>query len=89
MLKYGFTKRDNICVNLHVFFEEDHPEIELNLLFRDYLRAHLDARNEYATLKIKILQDESSQEKTGILPAYIIIKRSLIDCKKNRFYLLS
>ncbi|MDR2645670.1 MAG: GrpB family protein [Holosporaceae bacterium] len=78
-LKCGFTKRGNININLHVFFEKDHPEIELNLLFRDYLRTHSDICDEYAALKTKILQDESSQEKIGILPAYTIKKRCFID----------
>ncbi len=51
-------------VNLH-FYQEGHPEIELNLLFRDYLREHPDARDEYATLKQNLLKDKSSYEKTS------------------------
>jgi GrpB-like predicted nucleotidyltransferase (UPF0157 family) len=40
----GFSKRDNTPeINLHVY-EEGNPEIELNLLFRDYLRTHAEAR---------------------------------------------
>jgi GrpB-like predicted nucleotidyltransferase (UPF0157 family) len=35
-LHYGFSKRGDIDLNLHVY-EEAHPEIELNLCFRDYL----------------------------------------------------
>ena len=38
-LHYGFSKRGDVDYNLHVY-EEDHPEIELNLMFRDYLREH-------------------------------------------------
>ncbi|WP_068470572.1 GNAT family N-acetyltransferase [Candidatus Protochlamydia phocaeensis] len=50
--------------NLHVY-EEGHPEIELNLTFRDYLRNHPEARNEYASLKENLLKDEASYEKRG------------------------
>lgn len=58
-LHYGFSKRGKVDVNLHVF-EEGHPEIELNLLFRDYLCAHPDVRDDYARLKEILLQDETS-----------------------------
>lgn len=56
---YGFTKRDGVEVNLHVY-KEGHPEIELNLTFRDYLRSHPEVRDEYAALKKKLLQDKAS-----------------------------
>jgi GrpB-like predicted nucleotidyltransferase (UPF0157 family) len=61
-MHYGFSKRGNIDVNLHVY-EKDHPEIELNLLFRDYLRTHPDVRDEYARLKNNLLRDKGSFEK--------------------------
>lgn len=61
-LHYGFSKRGDVDVNLHVF-GEDHPEIELNLMFRDYLRGYPDARDDYARLKETLLQDETSFEK--------------------------
>ncbi len=61
-LHYGFSKRGTIDFNLHVY-EELHPEIDLNLCFRDYLRAHPQVRDEYAKLKTEILQDESSSIK--------------------------
>ena len=57
--KYGFTKRGLLDVNLHVF-EKGHVEIELNLMFRDYLRTHKKEREDYAKLKIKLLQDPTS-----------------------------
>lgn len=60
--KYGFTKRNSIKVNLHVY-ENEHPEIECNLLFRDYLRTNASARDEYATLKKNILTDDTAFEK--------------------------
>lgn len=58
-LHYGFSKRGNIDLNLHVY-EEFHPEIELNLCFRDYLRNHTNKRDDYARLKEELIQDESS-----------------------------
>lgn len=61
-LRYFFSKRSKVNVNLHVY-EEDHPEIELNLLFRDYLCSHAAARDEYALLKRQLLVDESSFQK--------------------------
>lgn len=44
-MRFYFNQSEGIETNLHVY-EEGHPEIELNLLFRDYLRQHPDARNE-------------------------------------------
>ncbi len=61
-MHYGFSKRGSIDVNLHVY-ENGHPEIELNLLFRDYLRKHPDVRDEYANLKENLLRDSASFEK--------------------------
>lgn len=62
---YGFRKRPPLTnVNLHVY-EEGNPEIELNLLFRDYLRAHPEATEEYANLKLKLVEQESSHQKTN------------------------
>lgn len=58
-LHYGFSKRGDIDLNLHVY-EEFHPETELNLCFRDYLRNHTNKRDDYARLKEELIQDESS-----------------------------
>jgi GrpB-like predicted nucleotidyltransferase (UPF0157 family) len=79
-LKCGFTRRDGPSVNLHLFFDGDHPEIELNLRFRDYLRTHPEARREYVALKEKILQDESAYRKVGklALTAYAMRKSEFI-----------
>lgn len=60
--KYGFTKRGYAEVNLHVY-EEGHPEIELNLVFRDYLRAYPEVKDSYEQLKKKLLQEETSSKK--------------------------
>lgn len=57
--QFGFTKRGEHKINLHVF-EESHPEIDLNLMFRDYLRSHPQVRDDYARLKQDLLQDQSS-----------------------------
>lgn len=62
-MRFYFNRSD---VNLHVY-EEGHPEIELNLLFRDYLRGHQQAREEYANLKERLLKEKSSYEKNGAL----------------------
>jgi GrpB-like predicted nucleotidyltransferase (UPF0157 family) len=60
--KLGFTKRDQDHVNLHVF-EEGHPEIALNIVFRDHLRANPDSRKDYAHIKETLLGDEASFQK--------------------------
>jgi GrpB-like predicted nucleotidyltransferase (UPF0157 family) len=78
-LQDGFTKRGKINVNLHVFFEPNHPEIELNLKFRDYLRTHPNIRDEYAAVKREILKDETSHDKIDGFPLYTIRKRNFID----------
>jgi GrpB-like predicted nucleotidyltransferase (UPF0157 family) len=80
-LKCGLSKRGASNVNLHLFFDENHPEVELNLKFRDYLRDHPTARGEYAALKTKILKDEDAHQKSerSFLPVYTVQKRSFID----------
>jgi GrpB-like predicted nucleotidyltransferase (UPF0157 family) len=80
-LKCGFTKRGTVNVNLHTFFDENHPEVELNLKFRNYLRDHPDVCDEYAVLKKKILEDEDAHQKSerSPLPIYTVRKRAFID----------
>jgi GrpB-like predicted nucleotidyltransferase (UPF0157 family)/aminoglycoside phosphotransferase (APT) family kinase protein len=58
-LRSFLRKRGDIDLNIHVY-EEAHPEIELNLCFRDYLRNHPNKRDDYARLKDGLVQDESS-----------------------------
>lgn len=59
-LRAYFSKNtEDIKVNLHVV-EPDHGFIALNLCFRDYLRAHGEAREEYAHLKETLLTDPAS-----------------------------
>ena len=43
--------------------EPDHGFIELNLCFRDYLRAHEEARLAYQALKYELLRDPASFER--------------------------
>ena len=77
-LHYGFSKRGRMDVNLHVY-EAGHPEIELNLLFRDYLREHPEARDEYARLKFKLVEDRASSEiKNSMFNGYNLGKDAFI-----------
>jgi len=56
-----------LSINLHIY-EHNSPEIELNLVFRDYLRSHPAAKKRYEYLKYHLLKDESSHQKVG--PVY-------------------
>lgn len=77
-LKFGFSKRAKNSINLHVF-EENHPEIEANLLFRDYLRTHPEAKASYAALKKELLADDSSHERSEArFPYYTLRKGDFI-----------
>lgn len=54
-LRAFFNKNDGLNrINLHVY-PQDHPERELNLTFRNYLRANPDAVTAYAKLKYDLL----------------------------------
>lgn len=64
--KYGLTYRHDVKVNLHMF-DFNHPVIEANLLFRDYLRNNEAIRREYAQLKYKILEAPDAQVKNNPL----------------------
>ncbi len=48
--------------HLHVY-EKDHPEINLNLEFRDYLRQHPEERDRYGHLKDELVKDTTSFQK--------------------------
>lgn len=61
-MRLFFSRSVDPEIHLHVY-EEGHPEIELNLRFRDYLRDHPEIREEYASLKEKLLRDPASYEK--------------------------
>lgn len=75
---YGFSKRVEGRFNLHVY-EKDHPEIELNLTFRNYLRDHLEARDAYAELKTTLLKNPlSHQKKDSAFTGYTLGKNAFI-----------
>lgn len=65
-LHYCFSKREGRSVNLHVY-QEGHPEIELNLMFRDTLRSDSKLCGEYAKLKAELVKKKESHEKVGPL----------------------
>ena len=76
--KYGFRYRQEIKSNLHMF-DFDHPAMESNLRFRDFLRNNEDARDEYANLKYEILKDETSHIKDHpLFPNYTLRKSAFI-----------
>jgi len=60
-----FTKRGGGDVNLHVY-EKDNPEIEINILFRDYLCQSPDACMEYSKLKRDLIAQDSSHKKNNV-----------------------
>lgn len=84
---YGFSKRVGTFVNLHVF-EENNPEIQLNLLFRDYLREHPATRDHYQKLKIDLVSEASSHVKNqSMFTGYNLGKNAFIQevLKKSGF----
>ncbi|NDH69258.1 MAG: GNAT family N-acetyltransferase, partial [Gammaproteobacteria bacterium] len=94
-LRRSFTIRTvDRNINLHIF-EENDPEIELNILFRDHLRENPSARDEYALLKHKLIAEESSHQKNdSIYRGYTLGKHDFIQnilqksgFKKHRFVL--
>jgi len=59
-----FTKKIATHINLHVY-EELNPEIELNILFRDFLRNCQISCAKYAKLKRDLLSNKSAHEKNN------------------------
>jgi GrpB-like predicted nucleotidyltransferase (UPF0157 family)/GNAT superfamily N-acetyltransferase len=84
-LRKSFTYRSpDLNVNLHIF-EENDPEVELNLLFRDYLRKNVQARDRYAALKYKLLENDTSHKKDGAMyRGYTLGKHDLIQDILNK-----
>ena len=60
--RHFFTKEGNPKIHLHVYTPES-PEIELNFMFRNYLRNHPEAAQEYIDLKKKLVEKYSSFKK--------------------------
>jgi GrpB-like predicted nucleotidyltransferase (UPF0157 family)/GNAT superfamily N-acetyltransferase len=75
--KYGFTKRERYKINLHVL-EESHPEIEVNIIFRDHLRNNPSSVIEYSKIKISLLSNEESSKKSGLFSGYTLGKDKFI-----------
>lgn len=84
-LRKSFTYRStDLNVNLHIF-EENDPEVELNLLFRDYLHKNVQARDQYAALKYQLLEDDASHKKDGAMyRGYTLGKHDLIQDILNK-----
>lgn len=78
-LQYLFIRRTGISVNLHVFDDEQHPELELALAFRDALRADKKLRDDYVALKHRLLENSAVQEnhESGFVN-YTLCKRPFI-----------
>jgi GrpB-like predicted nucleotidyltransferase (UPF0157 family) len=78
--KYGFTKRGEVHVNLHVY-PDNHPEIECNILFRDFLCEHPDVKAQYAHIKQQLLEAPENMERVASslnFPRYTIEKSVFI-----------
>lgn len=78
-LKAAFTKRGPTDVNLHLFFDLNHPEVELNLRFRGYLRTHPEEREAYSKLKMDLLKDPTSHQTLQEFPLYTLRKGPFIE----------
>jgi GrpB-like predicted nucleotidyltransferase (UPF0157 family) len=77
-LHWGFAYRKEIEVNLHLY-RPGNAEIALNLLFRDYLKAHDEVRDAYANLKYQILKaPESHQKDNPFFRRYTLEKGAFI-----------
>ena len=73
-----YGKKGDFEMYLHVH-HVNNPEIELNLLFRDYLRNNEEAKKQYEAVKITASKDQNASEKveTGITK-YNLLKNDLI-----------
>ncbi len=86
---HGFNKREGREVNLHLY-PEGHPEIELNLMFCEFLRTHREQRDQYSGLKKDLLAKSDAFEKGSggfrgyTLGKYEFIKKILDQCGFKR-----
>ena len=77
-MRLYFSRNLGVPINLHVY-GVGHPEIELNLSFRNYVRAHNDVRDAYAALKADLLMEKSSFEvKNSVFTGYNLGKDAFI-----------
>jgi GrpB-like predicted nucleotidyltransferase (UPF0157 family) len=83
--RYYFKKRG--CqpeINLHIY-ESSHPEIALNLAFRDHLRTHERDREAYAQLKQTLAAQKELHKKKGArFSGYNLGKNQLIKSLLNK-----
>jgi len=63
-LRHFFRQRQKPSINLHLY-EEGNPDIELNILFRDYLLNSAAAREEYFELKLSLIKKQKSHKKNA------------------------
>jgi GrpB-like predicted nucleotidyltransferase (UPF0157 family) len=83
-LRYFFSKIEPHHINLHVY-EKDNPDIELNLLFRNFLRHSKDARIEYNNLKQSLLKNADCNKKNNsIFSEYNLGKDNFIRTTLNK-----
>ena len=80
----GETKRTH---HVHAF-QTKSSDIARHLYFRDYLKAHPDVANEYANLKIKLVQQFSNDRRGYVLNKQDFVKaleKKAIDwfCRKK------
>ena len=73
-----YGKKSDFEIYLHVHLINN-PEIELNLLFRNYLRNNEEAKKQYESVKITASKDQNASKKveTGITK-YNLLKNDLI-----------
>lgn len=74
--KFGFAKRGPIEFNLQVY-PENHPEVELNLTFRDWIKTHPEELNAYGKLKEELLADPNNHQKQNALFPLYSLKKGL------------
>lgn len=79
-MRLFFNLKEPIDVNLHVY-EEGHPEIELNLVFRDYLRSHPAAKDAYAAVKSDLIRQPNAFQK--INPPFTVYALGKHECIRN------
>ncbi len=77
-----FSKRTPYKINLHIF-EKGNPNIERDLLFKDWLRSHKADRRAYEKLKIELAKKHTNgmeycREKTDF------IKKIIEKAKKSK-----
>lgn len=77
-MRHFFRKNDPHDINLHLY-EKDNPDIELNILFRDFLINSSEAKAEYNQLKRSLLKKNKSHVKeNSIFNGYTLGKDAFI-----------